>query len=594
MRCRRLLLVAAALVAACEDSAAPPAVLRTVVRIEAATATALRGTVGTAVTPAPTVRALDEEGRPVAGVTVSFDAGSGGTIASAAVQTGPDGLATVESWILGRTTGNQSLTARVIGLAGVVFNATAEAGPVARIVPLSGNDQTGGASQTLLQPLRVRVTDSFDNRIAGSTVTFSVIAGQGNIQPAVAITDADGIATSGLWTLGPAVGVQQVRAEAGSVQTVFSAHAFAIDLWDVTGSMATPRFGHTATLLSDGRVLITGGTSSTGSPIPLPSAELYNPTTGAFVATGSMISARVFHSATLLPDGSVLIAGGSSQNAQLKSAEIYDPASGTFAATGDLLESQSWHQATLLGNGKVLIAVGFPGTDRFTARAALFDPAGGTFSATGAYASANPVAYNGLIGVTATLLPDGKVLFASEPRAELYDPVSGTFSLTGSMVTGGVGGPGYISGRTATLLTSGKVLLTGGHHEDFGRWADAELYERATGVFVSTGKMAYIRDLHTATLLASGRVLIAGGESIGPCDQTGCDIYSLNSSELYEPGTGTFSRTAALNVRREGHTATRLKDGRVLVTGGLTFVGGLNRRVSVTLLASAELYREQR
>jgi Kelch motif len=194
-----------------------------------------------------------------------------------------------------------------------------------------------------------------------------------------------------------------------------------------TGSMTSARAGHTATLLLNGKVLIAGGDG------PGASAELYDPSTGTFAPTGNMITARRFHTATLLADGRVLIAGGFAglSNSPTASAELYDPSTGTFTALGDvsLATSQAVHTATLLGNGKVLIA-------GIGANAELYDPATGTFTVTGAYAGsyAGPPVID-----TATLLPEGKVLitgcdcFASAPVIELYDPGTDTFSLTGTM-----------------------------------------------------------------------------------------------------------------------------------------------------------------
>jgi hypothetical protein len=146
-----------------------------------------------------------------------------------------------------------------------------------------------------------------------------------------------------------------------------------------TGEMVTTRFEHTATLLGNGKVLIAGGaeyTSSTLPPTELASAELYDPATGAFATTGSMTAARSFHAATLLGNGKVLIVGGSNgSSASLASAELYDPSTGVFTATGSMGTARSAHTATLLNNGKVLIAGGLGAI--VLASAELYDPSTG-------------------------------------------------------------------------------------------------------------------------------------------------------------------------------------------------------------------------
>jgi hypothetical protein len=292
---------------------------------------------------------------------------------------------------------------------------------------------------------------------------------------------------------------------AGGVNNLPSAELYnpSTGTFTPTGSLNNERYQHTATLLNNGLVLIAGGYHSGA----LASAELYDPATGTFSYIGNLNIARYEHTATLLSNGMVLIAGGDATccvSGYQATAELYNPATGTFTLTGNMTTQRVNHTATLLNNGMVLMAGG-QNSSGIRTSAELYNPATGTFTLTGSLTTAR-------FSQTATLLNNGLALLAGGEgssallaSAELYNPTSGTFTLTGSLNTA--------RGRqTATLLNNGTVLMAGGIYDTNGDATNsAELYNPAAGTFSLTGSLNTARDVHTATLLNDGMVLVAGG-----------------------------------------------------------------------------------
>jgi N-acetylneuraminic acid mutarotase len=459
--------------------------------------------------------------------------------------------------------------------------------------------------------------------------------------------------------------------------------------WRSTGSLTIGRSGHTATLLRDGRVLVTGGgcqfECSTASFFnSLASAELYDPATGVWTRARSMHEYREFHSATLLINGTVLVTGGfagcdDTFCTDAASAETFDPATGVWTVCGSMHVPREQHTASLLPDGHVLVAGGLNhggfGNGARLDSAELYDPAAGMWSTTASMAAVHS-------GHTATPLPNGRILVAGGEKAtaELYEPSKAIWVSPGSLST-------VRTGHTATLLRSGRVLVTGGYGPDGQPLATAEIYlngpgplvsvtptslpfitqpvgtrsavkrytvtndgttslyidgveitgkhpgdfaatttcadapvqpggsctvsvrfqPRATGLreahvaiadnaplspqgvvasgygsgpnaWAPTASMSTPRDTFTATLLRNGTVLVAGGKNKSS--------FSLAAAELYDPASRSWRPTGSLNTQRSYAVATLLGDGDVLVSGGIgpNFVN----------LASAELYHPAR
>ena len=382
--------------------------------------------------------------------------------------------------------------------------------------------------------------------------------------------------------------------------------------FSATGSM--DKAYDTATLLLDGRVLMTGDSKRVAFgnytvAVYTTAAELYDPATGKFSPTGSMVQPQGGATVTRLTDGRVLFAGGaefSSSGGQLvitrlATAELYDPATGTFSITGSMTDPRNDHTAALLTSGEVLIAGGDLNSTDEDKTAELYDPVTGAFKPTGDMTKGRAMA-------RAVALADGRVLVLGyysgttvTSSADMYDPRTGTFSSAGSMTTARLS-------PVVTLLHDGRVLIASG--QMFSSAASAELFDPATGAFTATGSFITDRAITSGALLGDGRVLFAGGTSTpqagfvplepaggrvaaafgggvaapalafadfggAPTPTAGAGVpgatspsTTLSSAELYDPATGKFVKTGSMRTPRAANTATVLLDGRVLITGG--------------------------
>jgi hypothetical protein len=373
--------------------------------------------------------------------------------------------------------------------------------------------------------------------------------------------------------------------------------------WTAIRAMAPPgRSGHGASLLPSGKVLVSGGSYS----LPLKTAELYDPERDVWSSTAELGEARTghasltiphggvvllgggvtqveryepgvgwklvdpmavvrsYHTMTLLPSGQVLVVGGGFGSTRLESAEVFDPLTGHWSRVEDMRTPRGDHTATLLPSGKVLVA---GGAEQGSA-AELYDPDSKTWSPTGALNLERTSA-------TATLLPSGRVLVTGgtggAASAELYDPVTGAWSYTASM------GEDRVR-HTATLLSSGKVLVTCGQSGST-YLASTELYDEAAGSWTAANPLRTVRREHSATLLPSGQVLVVGGYRVITSGQLSMGA-STEQADAYVPENGEWTALGGMTAGgfmrsgRHFHIASLLPDGRVLVMGGLTAVGG--------------------
>ena len=322
------------------------------------------------------------------------------------------------------------------------------------------------------------------------------------------------------------------------------------------GSLIHPRYFNTATLLTDGRVVLAGGLT----PDITDSCEVYDPATNTWTDTGSLQRGRYGHRSVLLADGRVLIMGGAASGSNaISSAEIYDPATSSWSSTGNMLSARTNFDAVLLASGKVLVAGGILGASDLSA-CEIYDPATGNWAATGSLLQRRDSHH-------LTELVDGRVLVAGGfsqtegtlSQTELYDPVTGTWSASGSLSI-------PRTNNIQVRLADGRVLVAGGiwriASHRLRLTGSTELYDPATGRWTRARSLHVARIDFTANLLRTGRVFVTGGSN--------GTILPENSIEEFDPSLGSWRISAlTLSTGRRIQTATTLSDGSIIVAGGV-------------------------
>jgi len=419
------------------------------------------------------------------------------------------------------------------------------------------------------------------NYSGGTSSNVTTLANWASSAPSVATVNP----TTGLANC-VSVGSTTITAAVGSVAGSSSLSVIAANGWSPAASLSVATVYHTATLLQDGKVLVVGGSG--------PAGEIYDPASGTWSRIiGPLLNSG--HTATLLANGKVLIAGGSPAGVSvLASAQLYDPVGNTWSSAGSMSTDREWATATLLPSGKVLVAGGLDangGDSRGLASAEVYDPVANTWSVVSSMASTHA-------NHTATLLQNGQVLVAggvtgvggyTTASAELYDPVANTWSSAGNLATS-------LVSHTATLLPNGKVIVAGGSNlsNSGGPLASTEIYDPVANAWSIGPSMNGARENHVAALLSDGTVLVAGGyDYFG----TGLDPV-LASAEIYDPVANTWSVTGSMSTARASAAASVLANGAVLVEGGETAAlcevtivcPGPPPQYLLGAVASAELY----
>jgi hypothetical protein len=380
--------------------------------------------------------------------------------------------------------------------------------------------------------------------------------------------------------------------------------------WAPTGDLPWPRqwdsSGEGPVLLHDGRVLAAGGGNNRGSAT-FADAALYDPATGQWTVTGSLATSRRLHTLTVLANGQVLATGGfhgppgATPNTS-DSAELYDPATGVWTATGSLHQRRSNHSAVLLSDGRVLVAGGAsdepPLDDVVVASAEIYDPATGSWTAVRPMIRAR-ASFPAVLQHDGTVLVIGGVIetggdLCGLTYCEIYDPATDTWSPTdpiGTPVRLENGAPRV--NAEAVALADGSVLLTGGHQGGPLNWSfspfsisTTEKYDPVAKKWSVVGSMGVARDEFRLVRLNSGKVIAIGGLEYG-----GYDV-GFQNSEIFDPATGRWGPLIGMSVGRTKFGAVKLADGRVLIAGGATVLATASPNGNHVLITSTDLFTE--
>ena len=421
----------------------------------------------------------------------------------------------------------------------------------------------------------VTALDSGSNPVPNATITMSLGTNPCTTEAVTlagtltATTNASGIATfPDLRLVSAGKPGFTLVATAPSAVTTTSAAFLNVGSCNTANSPHATRTGATTTLLIDGTVLITGGQDSGGV---VNTAEIYNPADGTFTPTTAfaggtnMNIARSQHTATLLSNGQVLITAGATgvgtPTPVTNRLELYDPGSHSFIfVSPELATARTGHTATLLSDGaSVLIAGGYDGTNPVgTAQIYINGTLQPVINMTTPRNQPSAILLaSGNVLITGGFTP-GHLTGTGDNTAELFNVSAGTFAaITASMSSGHVG-------HTMTLLnpTAGTVLIAGGENSSGNCLQTAEIFSTSAGnTFTPTGSMTLGRCQHSATTLASGKILMFGGF-------TKFGVSGASVNDLYDPAAGTFTSDSAVQTPRAQMGAVRLSDGTVFIVGG--------------------------